>query len=80
MGFFGLFKPGKKEGKAAEEAAAMPGVQGTDEPEFLKEIDKAAARELAENAIKEEVEPELALWLSNGTTVRSLNELAAALK
>lgn len=83
MGFFGLFKPGKKleqEGKAAEEAAAMPGAQGIDEPEFLKEIDTAAAGELAEKAIKEEVEPELALWLSNGTTVKSLTELAAALK
>ncbi|MBI3037022.1 hypothetical protein HYY73_04725 [Candidatus Woesearchaeota archaeon] len=80
MGFFGLFKPGKKEGEAAEEAAAMPGAQGIGEPEFLKKIDTATAGELAENAIKEEVEPELALWLSNGATVRSLNELAATLK
>lgn len=77
MGLFGFLKLGKKrEGAISTLAAAA----AQEEPEFLKEIDTATAGKLAENAIKEEVEPELALWLSNGTTVKSLTELAAALK
>ncbi|MBI2549784.1 hypothetical protein HYV83_01220 [Candidatus Woesearchaeota archaeon] len=72
MGLFGFLK---KKGETSGTIQLPP-----EEPEFLKEIDTAAAGEPAENAIKEEVEPELALWLSNGATVRSLNELAAALK
>jgi hypothetical protein len=45
-----------------------------EEPEFLKEIDKEP------EGIKQEVEPELALWLTDGTTAKSMKELAAALK
>lgn len=96
MGLFGLFKL-KRKGDNAETPitaeTAMP-----EEPEFLKEIDITAEKEVerelegsdnsnanreapdAAQAVKKEAEPELALWLSNGTTVRSLQELAAALK
>lgn len=67
MGFLGLFKHGKKESSEPE-------------PEFLKKIDVEAATDPELTDIKGEVEPELALWLSNGTTARSLKELAAAMK
>lgn len=66
MGLLGLFrKKGNIPAKAMQE------------PEPLKQIDMSAG---SGHAIKEEVEPELALWLSNGTTVKSMKELALALK
>ncbi len=87
MGLFGLFGHGKKKDETAISAPAV----AQEEPEFLRRIDVAAAREIeagqaagegAEIAVnvKEEAEPELALWLNNGATVSSLKELAAALK
>ncbi|MBI2581202.1 hypothetical protein HYV85_05370 [Candidatus Woesearchaeota archaeon] len=88
MGLFGFLKPGKKKEDAISTLAATA---AQEEPEFLKKIDVSAAREIeseqaagegAEAAVnvKEEVEPELALWLNNGATVKSLKELAAALR
>ncbi len=80
MGFLGLFKSGKKAGNPLAE------------PEFLKKIDLSAAGqdEVASAgestgrsdapAVTDDVEPELALWLSNGLTARNLKELAVALK
>ncbi len=81
MGFLGLFKSGKKAGDSSVE------------PEFLRKIDLSAAEldeaHTADNktsssadafAMRGDVEPELALWLSNGLTARNLKELAAALK
>jgi len=65
MGF--LFKRRKPEDLAPK----------VEEPEFLKEVEDTI---IPKGAIREEVEPELALWLSNGSTVRNLKELAAALK
>ncbi len=65
MGLFGIFKP-----KAGTEPVS-------EEPELLKQIDTETA---ASDAVRQEAEPELALWLSNGTTVKSLQELADALK
>ncbi len=70
MGFLGLFKHGNK---ADGFAAKVP----AEEPEFLKEIENTV---IPKGTVREEVEPELALWLSNGTTVKSLKELASALK
>ena len=70
MGLFRIFK--KKESAAA---AMQP--MAAEEPEPLKEIDTANE---SSDSIKQEVEPELALWLANGTTVKSLQELANALK
>ncbi len=46
------------------------------EPEPLKGIDTAADSD----GVKMEVEPELSLWLTNGTTVKSLSDLASAMK
>ncbi|MBI2141798.1 hypothetical protein HYU16_05255 [Candidatus Woesearchaeota archaeon] len=88
MGLFGFLKLGKKREDTISTLAAAA---AQEEPEFLKKIDVAAAREIeseqaagegAEAALnaKEEVEPELALWLNNGATVKSLKELATALK
>ncbi len=68
MGLFGFLK------KKGETIRLPP-----EEPEFLKNVDLAGAAETAEG-VKEQVEPELALWLSNGTAVTGLKELAAALK
>ncbi|MBI2143188.1 hypothetical protein HYU20_02500 [Candidatus Woesearchaeota archaeon] len=66
MGLFGFLK---KKGETIE----LP----PEEPEFLKKVDTTTE---SETAVKEEAEPELALWLSNGTAVTGLKELAAALK
>ncbi len=66
MGLFGFLK---KKGETIE----LP----PEEPEFLKKVDLAAE---SETAVKEYTEPELALWLSNGTAVTGLKELASALK
>lgn len=66
MGLFGFLK------KKSETIELPP-----EEPEFLKKVDMTAE---SETAVKEEAEPELALWLSNGTAVTGLNELASALK
>lgn len=67
MGLLGLFGKGGK----IEPAEALQ-----NEPDFLKKIETQQAG----YEKKEEVEPELALWLCNGTTVKNLKELASALR
>ncbi len=67
MGLFGFLK---KKGETIE----FP----PEEPEFLKKIDLSDAE--TAQGVKEQAEPELALWLSNGTAVTGLKELASALK
>ncbi len=67
MGLFGFLK---RKGETIE----LP----PEEPEFLKEVDLSASG--AAQGVKEQVEPELALWLSNGTAATGLKELASALK
>lgn len=70
MGFLGLFKHDKT---AEELTANLP----VGEPDFLKEAENTV---IPKGEVRQEVEPELALWLSNGTTIRNMKELAAALK
>lgn len=67
MGLFGFLK---RKGETIE----LP----PEEPEFLKEVDLSASG--AAQGVKEQVEPELALWLSNGIAARGLKELASALR
>lgn len=67
MGLFKLFKGKRNSDQTREER----------EPEVLEKIDKDTSDI---EGIKTEVEPELALWLANGTTAKSLAELASALK
>ncbi|MBI2176289.1 hypothetical protein HYU40_02975 [Candidatus Woesearchaeota archaeon] len=67
MGLFGFLK------KKGETIQLPP-----EEPEFLKEVDLSASG--AAQGVREEVEPELALWLSNGTAATGLKELASALR
>lgn len=86
MGLFGFLKLGKKKEGAISTLAAAA---AQEEPEFLKGLEVAAEKEVERKlegskepaeSVREEVEPELALWLSNGTTVKSFKELAVALK
>ncbi len=67
MGLFGFSK--KK-----RETIELP----PEEPEFLRKIDLPAQE--TTQGVREQVEPELALWFSNGTAVTGLKELASALK
>lgn len=67
MGLFKLFKS-----KRNSKETHIP------EPEVLAKIDLSAASE--SEGPKMEVEPELAIWLANGKTVKSLTELASSLR
>lgn len=67
MGMFGFLK------KKSETIQLPP-----EEPEFLRKVDLSASG--AAQGVKAQVEPELALWLSNGTTATGLKELASALR
>ncbi len=69
MGLFGFLK---KKGETIE----LP----PEEPEFLKKVDLAGTETTQSESVKEQIEPELALWLSNGTAVTGLKELASALR
>ena len=95
MGFLGLFKSGKKAGDFASAKPMRSGgfaASVSAEPEFLKKIDLSAPMQDQAPAavisagspdapvVADEVEPELALWLSNGLIARNLKELAVALK
>jgi len=72
MGLFGILRKGSK-----TEEQPLRYTSPAEEPEFLKEMDRA---QHAEGMPKDNVEPELALWLSNGTTASGLKELVAALR
>jgi hypothetical protein len=84
LGLFDKFKLSKNKKDTGKSIYTPDELKHPKEPEFLKKLDIEAEREIengeSSNEKRDEAEPELALWLSNGLTVKNLKELSTALK